>query len=135
VFETVLPDVRITSTLTGTARTLWSDDRGPILVTIAAGWFLSMGVRMILPVLLPELWTAFGMSLSRAGFLVSAVFVTHAIGQLPGGLLSDRIGEGRIMIVSTALSGSATYSSSPRTPSYCCFSRSGCSGSRRGRTQ
>lgn len=99
--------MQIVSTLTGTARTLWSDDRGPILVTIATGWFLSMGVRMILPVLLPELRTAFGMSLARAGLLVSTVFVTYAIGQLPGGLLSDRIGKGRIMIVSTALSGTA----------------------------
>lgn len=76
-------------------------------MTIAAGWFLSMGVRMIFPVLLPDLRMAYGMSLSRAGLLVSVVFVTYAIGQLPGGLLSDRIGEGRIMVVSTVLSGTA----------------------------
>lgn len=26
---------------------LWSDGRGPILVAVAGGWFLSLGVRMI----------------------------------------------------------------------------------------
>ena len=99
--------MKVVSTLAGTARTLWSEDRGPVLVTVATGWFLSMGVRMIFPALLPELRAAYGMSLARAGLLISVVFVMYAIGQLPGGILANRIGEGRSMVVSTALSGGA----------------------------
>nr|WP_255169604.1 MFS transporter [Natrononativus amylolyticus] len=84
--------------------TLWTDDRGAVLLAIAAGWFLSIGVRLVYPVLLPALRTEYGLSLSQAGLLLSVLWVAYALGQLPGGMFADRFGEGRILVVSTTLS-------------------------------
>ncbi|SFT03036.1 MFS transporter [Halostagnicola kamekurae] len=86
------------------AKVLWSDGRGLVLVTIAAGWFLSLGVRMVYPALLPHMRSTYGMSLSTAGLLLTTLWFAYAIGQLPGGLLADWIGEGRILMISTLVS-------------------------------
>lgn len=86
------------------ARSLWSDGRGPILLAIAAGWFLSIGTRMIYPILLPQLRTAYGLDLTTAGLLLTVLFVAYGLGQFPGGILSDHFGERLILILSTAIS-------------------------------
>lgn len=86
------------------ARSLWSDGRGPILLAIAAGWFLSIGTRMIYPVLLPHLRTTYGLNLTTAGLLLTVLFISYGFGQLPGGILADRFGEKSILILSTAIS-------------------------------
>lgn len=82
------------------ARTLWSGGRGKILLAVGAGWFLSIGVRLVYPVMLPYLQTAYGLDLTTAGFLLSVLWTSYAIGQLPGGLLADRLGEGTILLIS-----------------------------------
>lgn len=58
---------------------------------------------MIYPVLLPHLRVAYDLDLATAGLLLSVMFFAYAFGQLPGGVLADRFGEGRIMVVSTAI--------------------------------
>jgi predicted MFS family arabinose efflux permease len=83
-----------------TAAPLWSDGRGKILVTIAAGWGLSMGVRMVYPVLLPHIRDAYGLGLSTAGLLLTILFLAYALGQLPSGLLTDRFGERVVLATS-----------------------------------
>lgn len=85
-------------------RILWSGGRGKILLAIAAGWFLSIGVRLVYPVLLPYLQTAYGLDLTTAGGLLTVLWLAYAVGQLPSGILSDRIGEGRILMVSSVAS-------------------------------
>ncbi|WP_255291573.1 MFS transporter [Natrinema sp. CBA1119] len=92
------------SNIRQTLRILWSDGRGIVLVTIATGWFFSLGVRMVYPVLLPHIRTTYGMDLSTAGLLLTALWLAYAIGQLPGGVLADRVGEGRIMMISSLVS-------------------------------
>lgn len=74
--------------------------RGTVLITIACGWFLTMGVRMIYPVMLPYLQEAYGLDLTTAGLLLTVLFLAYAIGQLPGGVLADRIGERIILSLS-----------------------------------
>ena len=96
--------LRYLSVLRREARALWSGGRGPILVAIAAGWFLSIGVRMIYPVLLPHLRTAYGLDLTTAGLLLTVLFVAYGLGQFPGGLLADRFGEKVVLILSSAIS-------------------------------
>lgn len=83
--------------------TLWTDGRGPALTAVSAGWFLSLGVRMVYPALLPSLRDAYGMSLTAGGVLITVLWVAYAVGQLPGGLLSDRFGERDVLIASTAI--------------------------------
>ena len=86
---------------------LWRDGKGWILLTVSAGWFLSIGGRYLYPSLLPFLRETFGFDLTMAGLLLSALWVAYALGQFPGGILGDRIGEGNILVISTALCAAA----------------------------
>ncbi|MFB6233773.1 MAG: nitrate/nitrite transporter [Halopenitus sp.] len=89
------------------AAELWSEGRGPVLVAVAAGWFLSLGVRMLYPAVLPQLRDAFGLSLTTAGLLISGLWAAYALGQLPGGILDDHFEEGRVLVVSSVVSALA----------------------------
>lgn len=86
---------------------LWRDGKGWVLLTVSAGWFLSIGGRYLYPSVLPFLRETFGFDLTTAGLLLSALWFAYAIGQFPGGLLGDRIGEGNILVISTALCAGA----------------------------
>ncbi|AUX10357.1 major facilitator superfamily MFS_1 [Halalkaliarchaeum desulfuricum] len=86
-------------------RHLASEGRGPILLAIAAGWGLTIGTRTIYPVLLPDLRVAYGLDLATAGALLTVLFAAYALGQLPGGLFADRIGERKTLVASMVLSG------------------------------
>ncbi|OLZ39426.1 MFS transporter [Natrinema saccharevitans] len=92
------------SALRSSAGDLWSGGRGKVLTAVAGGWFLSIGVRMIYPVMLPYLRSAYGLDLSAAGLLLTVLFVAYALGQLPGGVLSDRFGERTTLTTSAVLS-------------------------------
>lgn len=72
---------------------LWPDDRIRILVAVAAGWLLAIGVRLVFPAVLPSIRAEFGMSISMAGFLLSTLWVGYALMQFPGGVLTDEFGE------------------------------------------
>ncbi|WP_160133483.1 MFS transporter [Halococcus salsus] len=52
---------------------------------------------MIYPVLLPSLSERFDLTLTTAGLLVTLIWITYAIGQVPGGVLADRYGERTIL--------------------------------------
>lgn len=82
---------------------LWQDGKGWILVVVSVGWFFSVGVRFAYPTLLPFFREEFAITLSTAGLLVSVLWMAYAIGQFPGGMLGDRVGEGNILVVSTVL--------------------------------
>lgn len=85
-------------------RDLRSEGRGWILLFIAGGWFFSLGVRLTFPPLLPYIRAEFGMSLTDAGLLITALWLAYALGQFPGGMLRDRIGDRNVLVVSTAVS-------------------------------
>lgn len=80
---------------------LRGDGRGTVLAATAAGWSLSMGVRMVYPVLLPQIRAAYDLDLTSAGLLLTVLFVLYGLGQWPGGLLADRLGERVILTGST----------------------------------
>lgn len=92
------------ATIRQRAVAVWNDDRGKILFAIAGGWFLSIGIRLAYPVLLPHLRDTYGLDLTEAGMLLSILWLAYAVGQLPGGILADRVGEGRVLVASTAIS-------------------------------
>nr|WP_256534054.1 MFS transporter [Halovivax cerinus] len=77
--------------------------RGSILLAVAFGWFLSISVRTIYPALLPRIRAAYGLSLTAAGLLLTVLWVAYAAGQLPGGVLTDWIGERLLLVVSSVL--------------------------------
>lgn len=77
--------------------------RGILLATVAFGWLLALGVRLVFPAVLPEIRSDFGMGLSTAGTLLSALWIAYAAMQFPGGLLADWIGERAILVVSVGV--------------------------------
>ncbi len=85
------------------AKGLWGDGKGVSLVAVAVAWGLLNGTRMVYPVIIPYLQTAFDLSLTVAGLLVSVLWFFAAIGQLPGGILADRFDERTLMTVSTGI--------------------------------
>ncbi len=93
-----------TKTVLDELRSLQGGGRGKALLAIASSSFLLIGVQMIYPVLLPELRSAYDLGLTTAGLLLTALWVANAVGQLPGGMLADRIGEGRTIVASVVLS-------------------------------
>jgi nitrate/nitrite transporter NarK len=48
--------------------------------------------------MVPTLRAEFGFDNTSAGFLTTSIFLTHALMQLPGGRLADRLGPARVMI-------------------------------------
>lgn len=93
----------IVSSVRDEASALWQGGRGKILLAIALPWGVLVGYRMALPVLLPSLQAEFGLSLPVAGLLVTTLWFFAAIGQLPGGVLTDQYGETLLMCLSLGL--------------------------------
>lgn len=83
-------------------RNLLKDGRGWILLIVTGGWFMFFGMRLVFPALVPHFRVTFDLSLTEAGWLLSFLGISYAIGQFPGGILSDRYGERAIMMTSAA---------------------------------
>jgi len=80
---------------------LRGEGRGWILFAVASGWFLTLGTQLIFPAILPYLRAEFGLDLTTAGFLLTALWTTYAICQFPSGLAGDRLGSGRLLLART----------------------------------
>lgn len=92
-----------------TTTDLLRDGRGWILICISLGWFLSHGVRTAFPALVPFLQAEFEVSLTVIGLLLTSLWASYALGQLPGGVLADRIGEGNILTLGLGIAGFAVF--------------------------
>lgn len=88
-------------------RELWQGGRGWVLLGVAGGWLLSMGVRIVFPAMLPLFRESFDLTLTTAGLLISVLWYAYALGQFPGGLLGDRFG-GRIVLTASTLVSTVT---------------------------
>lgn len=82
---------------------LWQGGRGWILLSIATGWLLAIGVRMVYPAVLPHIQAEFALGLSEAGILITILWVGYASMQFPGGIFGDRYGERNVLSTSMAL--------------------------------
>lgn len=96
--------MRYVSSFKQEASDLWAGGRGKILIAIAFGWFLSISVRIVYPALLPHLRTAYGLTLTTAGLLLTVLWLAYGIGQLPGGIVADWVGERILLILSSVIS-------------------------------
>lgn len=86
-----------------TATELWSEGRGPTLFTVAGAWFLALGTRLAFPAVLPYVRADLGIDNATAGVVVTTMWVAYALTQFPAGLLTDRVGERRILASSMVL--------------------------------
>ena len=73
----------------------------PILATCSAAHAAHDGLAEALLVLLPLWAQAFGLSLTQTGALKSAFYAAMTAGQIPSGLLSERLGERRLFALGT----------------------------------
>ncbi|KTG07755.1 hypothetical protein AUR64_02635 [Haloprofundus marisrubri] len=76
-----------------------------VLLTVSAGWFLTLGMRFVVPALLPTISADFGLSNAAAGFAVSVVWAGYAIMQFPAGMVADRVDERTLLVTSLCLAG------------------------------
>lgn len=79
------------------------EGRGWILLAIAFGWFLGLGIRLAAPVLVTYVRADFGFDLATAGLLLTTLWATYALFQFPGGALGDRVGERTVLVASSTL--------------------------------
>lgn len=75
--------------------------QGRLVGAVAAGWLAVLGMRYVLPALLPQVRATFDLGNTGAGAVVSVVWLTYAVMQFPAGALIDRIGERRLLAGST----------------------------------
>jgi predicted MFS family arabinose efflux permease len=78
---------------------------GRLLAAVAAGWFLVLGMRFVVPAVLPTIRAEFGVSNTSAGAAVTVLWLTYAAMQFPAGVYVDRIGERALLVGSALLSG------------------------------
>lgn len=84
-------------------RELYSEGRGPTLLAVAGAWFLALGTRLAVPAVLPFVRADLGIDNAAAGMVVTTLWVAYALTQFPSGLLTDRLGERRILAGSMLL--------------------------------
>jgi predicted MFS family arabinose efflux permease len=92
--------------------------RGRLLVALALGWFLILGVRFVVPAVLPTIRAEFGVTNADAGLAVTVLWATYAAMQLPAGMLADRAGERVLLAVALLVAGVAlvAYAFTPSFP-------------------
>jgi len=97
--------IRTVAGIRQTTAILWRGGRGWILLSISAGWFLSIGVRLVYPALAPFIQEDFGIGFGTTGLLLTLLWGAYALGHIPGGILGDRLGEGHLLVSSTVIAG------------------------------
>lgn len=74
-----------------------------LLLAVSLGWFLTLGVRIIYPALLPAITDEFGVGTATAGLLIAALWTTYALLQFPGGVIADAVGERLVLVASVSV--------------------------------
>lgn len=74
-----------------------------ILVMMVLGWFLVIGLRIVVPTILPSVKALFDLTNLQIGTVVTVLWITYAMMQFPSGALSDRFGERAVLLLATLL--------------------------------
>ncbi len=94
--------------------------RGWTLLAIAGGWFFVLGLRFVVPALLPAIREDFVVSDTAAGAAITLLWVTYAAMQFPAGALVDRAGE-RTLLATSAVAGAITMGVYALSPTFAVF--------------
>ncbi len=73
--------------------------RPRIVAPITAGHGINEFFAIVIPPIIPLLVTDFGVTYGQAGVLLTVFFVMYSLFQLPAGVVADRIGKNRLMLV------------------------------------
>lgn len=99
--------VRLRRSLARAVAPLRGDGRGWVLLTVAVGWLFTLGLRFLIPTLLPQVKATFGLDNALAGLAVTVIWGGYALMQFPAGLLADRLGERTVLAASLGLSAAS----------------------------
>ncbi|MHB9286554.1 MFS transporter [Halobacteriales archaeon Cl-PHB] len=89
------------------ASALRGGGRGWVLAAVAVGWLFILGGRFLVPALLPQIKDAFDLGNTGGGVAVTLIWMTYGLTQSPAGVLTDRLGERRLLAGSLALSAAS----------------------------
>lgn len=94
---------------------LTGDGRGRLLASVAFGWFLLLGMRFVVPSILPTITAGFDATDSQAGLAITVLWLTYGLMQFPAGYYADRLSERVLLVVSLLISavGLVTYTFTP----------------------
>ena len=99
---------------------LRGDGRGWTLSAIAGGWFFVLGLRFVIPALLPAIRADFPVSDTVAGAAITLLWITYAGMQFPAGALVTRVGE-RALLTLSVLAGAVTMAGYALSPTFAVF--------------
>jgi MFS family permease len=94
---------RLRSAVVRIGTDLRRDGPGWVLLAVSLGWFLTLGVRVVYPALLPQVTAEFGVDNATAGAFIGVMWTTYALLQFPGGALADAVGERLVLSASVVL--------------------------------
>lgn len=99
------------------------DTRYSILAVTMLAFFSTMVARLSISPIVPTLTDAYHVSKSQIGLVLTGMWAGYALMQFPSGLLGDRFGERRIVVLALALTGSVSLllASSPTFLTFAVF--------------
>ena len=94
---------RFYASVAGVVADLRRDGSVWVLLFVSLGWFLTLGVRIVYPALLPQVTAEFGVDNATAGLFIGVLWTAYALFQFPGGALADAVGERLVLSGSVLL--------------------------------
>lgn len=88
-------------------RTFTREGRGWLVLTLALGWFAALGIRFVIPAVLPQITAEFDMSNAVAGAAVTLIWAMYAVMQFPAGSFVDRFGDRAVLVASMLVAGAS----------------------------
>ena len=85
----------------------WSEGR-TVLAAATMAFFVMMAARLAISPVVPAITAEFQVSTGEVGLALSGMWLAYALAQFPSGLLGDRIGERRVILI--AVVGTAVAS-------------------------
>ncbi|QFU84695.1 MFS transporter [Natronorubrum aibiense] len=82
--------------------------RNTVLVLCTLAFFVTVTARLVISPVVPDIETSFSVSTGAVGLALSGMWAAYALSQFPSGVLGDRYGERRIILV--AIGGTAVAS-------------------------
>ena len=67
--------------------------RSGVLGVIAFGWAITLGMRFVVPAIVPQIKEAFAVDNTTAGVAITVIWASYAVMQFPAGVLVDRLDE------------------------------------------
>ena len=104
----------------GAVADLLRDGRGWLLAAVGVGWLAALGMRFVVPALLPQIRLDLGVSNTAAGVAITVIWITYGGMQFPAGALIDRLGE-RLLLAGSALVGGASLLVFAASPGFAVF--------------